>query len=288
MKLLQIFWIHILGLVLFLLFDVFLFVFLNIEILSVSYLLCFFSYWFALLVLVRIAPNRWFQVEPTKNWSDAIQQKNTVLLLLGFGYNKSKNRIMLPGEANEELFKWAIENTKSELYLVQEGFWGIKYPDAINTFSECQDSMQDSMQERWELTRPPKYNGDKVLICRIHPHDPNDYVDTPDAIERAFELLLMEKIEKDAIILIAHPMQLWRTRADCELLKREKDVYERFTLVVPEIKDIPYPKNPPFSQIHTRWLFYKIFEVLISRPKDYLKLKLKYCKIKRKLNQKRN
>jgi hypothetical protein len=284
MKFFQIFWIHILGLVLFLLFHIYLFAFLNIEVISVSYPFCIISYLFVSLFLVRIAPDQWFQAEPTENWSSAIQQKNTIVFLLGFGYNVDKKGGMSAGEANTELFKWTVKYTGSKLYLVQEGFWKIKYRGAKNKYY----GTPRSMQERWEMTKPARLGGAKVEIFRIHLHDPNDYVDTPDAIERAFELLLMEKIEKDAIILIAHPMQLWRTRADCELLKREKDVYERFTLVVPEIKDIPYPKNPPFSQIHTRWLFYKIFEVLISRPKDYLKLKLKYCKIKRKLNQKRN
>jgi hypothetical protein len=284
MKLLQIFWIHILGLVLFLLFDIYLFESLNIEVLSISYLLCFIFYWFAFLVLVRIAPNRWFQAEPTPNWYNAIQQKSTVVLLLGFGYNKSDSHIMLPGEANEKLYIWTVENTKSKLYLVQEGFWGIEYPGAKNRFY----GRRGSMQERWELTKPFNLSGNKVLIKRIHPHKKNSYVDTPDAIIKAFELLLKKRIRKGIIILVAHPMQLWRVHADCELLKREKNAYRGFKLVFPKINNIPYPINPPLSQIHTKRSFYKIIEILLSRPKDYLKLKLKYRKNKRKLNPKRN
>jgi hypothetical protein len=289
MKLIQIFWIHILGLVFFSLFGVYLFGFLNVELSLVSFLLYLFFYGLVFLFLVRIAPDRWFQFAPhqyrTENWSDTIKQKNTVILLLGFGYNKGKNHGMLPGEANEELFKWTVENTKSNLYLVQPAFWGIEYPGAKDSFY----GSKGSMEEKWEMNKPALLGGTKVKIFRIHLlRDPKGYVDTPDAIERAFKLLLTKKTRRDTIILVASQMQIWRARADYELLKKKSRAYGGFALVVPGIENIPYPSNPPLSQIHTRWLFYKIFEVLISRPKDYVRLKCKCCKIKSKLNRKRS
>lgn len=199
--------------------------------------------WIATALLIAVCtPNQWIMAKSVE--SEWKVKKNTVTtaIILGFGYVKGKNGIE-PGEVNQKLLNWVIENTRATNLLVQEGVLA-----ANGTIDKDTGKKIDV--------------GNRKLL-RIHAHDENIYVNTLDTIFCAMEK--MEKFGNEAI-LVAHPLQLQRALWDWEdINKKHKTDY---VAVIPPIDNIPYPANSFHKHTRSEWR-YKIAELIVSRPRDF-------------------
>src|SRR6266508_1254137 len=77
-----------------------------------------FTYILLFLTLVGLTPSRWLHPAPTE------AQDAEIAIVFNFGYEMDGDR-MKPGEANQYLWEWIINNKPSQLrvILVQEGVW---------------------------------------------------------------------------------------------------------------------------------------------------------------------
>lgn len=198
------------------------------------------AYALLFLLLVGLTPSQWMRSKPTS------EQKATTIVILSFGYEEEEGRLK-PGKANEFLWDWVIENQASQMetVLVQEGTWA--------TIDEGEF--------------------DKLDIKRIHQHDPKIYVNTLDTAFCAIRQL--QRLGKKKVMLVAHDLQLQRVAWDFERARQEMCL--DCELVIPNLPDTPYPVNS--VHFHTRNEFiYKIIELLISRPRDFLSPVPNQCK----------
>lgn len=197
-------------------------------------------YAFLFLTLVGLTPSRWIQAKPTKG-----QDADTVIIL-GFGYEMERGEIK-PGKANQFLLDWTIDNRFSQVktLLVQEGTWV-----AIDA----------------EVFK-------KLDVRKIHRHDPKIYVNTLDTAFCAIQQL--KKLNQNRALLVAHDLQLQQVAWDFERVSKE--ICPECTFVIPDIPDTPYPANSIHLQTRNEF-FYKIIELLISRPRDFLSPVPTQCK----------
>jgi hypothetical protein len=72
---------------------------------------------------------------------------------------------------------------------------------------------------------------------------------------------------KKKALLVAHDLQLQRLAWDFERISQA--MCPDCTFVIPEIHDTPYPANSVHWQTRNEFV-YKIVEVLIARPRDFL------------------
>jgi uncharacterized SAM-binding protein YcdF (DUF218 family) len=191
------------------------------------------AYALLVLILVRLTPSPLMRAKPTRD-----QEANTAVIL-GFGFVMVGGQ-MRPGEANQFLLDWTIENKSSQVktILVQEGIWVASDAGTL---------------EKLGITRK-----------RIHQHDPEIYVNTLDTAFCAIQQL--QQLGKKKAMLVAHDLQLQRVAWDFERVSQE--MHPECTFVIPNIPDTPYPANSVHYQTRNECI-YKIAELFISRPKDF-------------------
>lgn len=199
--------------------------------------------WIVTVLLLAICtPNQWMIVKSVESEWQAKKDTVKTAIILGFGYEKGENGIE-PGEANQRLLNWIIENTQATNLLVQEGVLAANGTIDKHTGKEINV-------------------GNRTLI-RIHKHDENIYVNTLDTIFCAMER--MKEFGNEAI-LVAHHLQLQRALWDWEDLNKKHKT--NYVAVIPPIEDIPYPANSFHKQTRSEPR-YKIAELLVSRPRDF-------------------
>jgi hypothetical protein len=186
------------------------------------------------LTLVGLAPSAWLHAKPTED------QEADTAIILGFGY-EADDEGMKPGAANRALLKWVVDNrsTQVRVILVQEGGWVATDRGTMRQLG--------------------------IDVRRIHQHDPHIYVNTLDTAYCVMQEL--RRLDKNKALLIAHDLQLGRVALDFERVS--KKICPDCTFVIPDIHSMPYPANS--VHWHTRNEFvYKIVEVLVARPRDFL------------------
>ena len=194
----------------------------------------FSLYILVFVILTGITPDRWIQARPTED------QKADIAIILGFGYEINGDQ-MLAGQANQYLWDWFVANRSFQIrtVLLQEGIWV---------------AADDVTVKELGIER-----------VRIHRHDPNIYVDT---LNTAFcAIPQAQKLGKKRILLIAHDLQLQRVVWDFERVGHE--LCPECIFVIPEISDVPFPMNSLHVQTRSKFI-YKIGELLIARPRDFL------------------
>ncbi len=199
-------------------------------------------YTIVFIVLLGLTPDRWMHAVATQNWREETRDADTAIVL-GFGYEKDATGTMQAGKANRFLLDWVIDNTSATTIFVQEGVW----------IAACGMSPDQCTYSGRELKR-------------IHLHDEKIYVNTLDTAFCAMEQ--MARIHKSKAALVAHDLQLQRAAWDVERVKRRSD-WHSFIFVIPEIPDTPCPANSVHWQTRNQFI-YKVVELLISRPRDFL------------------
>jgi hypothetical protein len=186
------------------------------------------------LILVGTTPSRWLRAAPTQD------QNAEVAVVFNFGYELSQDQ-MTPGEGNQHLWEWIIHNRPSQLttILVQEGVWVAANEETLKNLD--------------------------LEMVRIHRHDPLIYVDTLNAAFCSIQQI--QRLGKKRIMLIAHDLQIQRVAWDFQRVAQVN--CPDCVFLIPEIGDVPYPANSVHLQTRSEFI-YKITELLISRPRDFL------------------
>lgn len=186
------------------------------------------------LSILGLLPNACLRASPTQT------QDADTAIILGFGYEMRGTEIE-PGAANQALLQWALAHRPSDLrtILVQEGVWVAMNEQTLTT---------SGIERR-----------------RIHQHDPNIYVNTLDTAFCAIQQL--RDTHTYTVILIAHDLQLQRVAWDFERVA--KHTCPECVFIIPAIHDIPYPAQSVHWQTRNAFV-YKITELLIARPRDFL------------------
>jgi hypothetical protein len=186
------------------------------------------------VLLVALVPDSWIWARPTED------QDADAAIILGFGYEMEGNNLRA-GEANQYLWDWFIQNKPFQIrvVLVQEGVW----------VAASEESLR-------------KHN---IVLNRIHKHDPNNYVSTYDAAFCAIEKLQIMGINN--AILLSHDLQLQRAAWDFEKLGHTICLECKF--VIPEIRNVPFPARSAQWQTRLKPV-YKVIELLINRPRDFI------------------
>jgi uncharacterized SAM-binding protein YcdF (DUF218 family) len=202
------------------------------------------------IALLSLTPDQWLRAETTPNWKQDLSKTDTAIVL-GFGYEKDDNGAMQAGQANKFLLDWVVNNTAANTIFVQEGVWAAACPTSA---THCTFAGRE--------------------VRRIHLHDENAYLNTLDTAFCAVEQ--MATFNKNKAILVTHDLQLQRAAWDFERVKQKSDSLN-FAFVLPEIPDTPYPANSVHWQTQNQFV-YKIVELLISRPRDFLSPVPDQCK----------
>ena len=193
--------------------------------------------------IIFLFSDLWLRAGPTSDWETKVA-KASVGIILGYGYEEEDDN-MQPGEANRFLLQWAIDNTQADLFLVQEGVW--------------------AAAGQVKASRP-------VTLQKIHRHDPLRYVNTFETAFCAF--VKIQEINNhglDQIVLVAHDLQLQRAYWDFTKVKNSCADWSKLEIIIPNIPDVPYVKHPAKAQQHTgSELCYKLIELFLARPRDYL------------------
>ena len=186
------------------------------------------------LTLVSLTPSKWLRATPTNN------QDAEIAFVFSFGYEMDGNQIK-PGEANLFLWKWIAHNKPLHLstILVQEGVWVATDEETLKNLG--------------------------IEKMRMHQHNPHIYVDTLNATFCALQQI--QKLDKKKILLVAHDLQLQRVAWDFERIGHV--TCPDCVFVIPEIYNVPYPTNSIHFQTRNEFI-YKIAELLIARPRDFL------------------
>jgi len=186
------------------------------------------------LTLVGATPSGWLRATPTED------QNADIAVVFNFGYEMNGDQ-MMPGEANQHLWEWIVNNKPLQLrtVLLQAGVWVAADEETVKSLG--------------------------IERMRIHRHDPHIYVDTLDATFCALQQI--QKRDKKKVLLVAHGLQIQRVAWDFERISRV--ICPDCAFVIPEIYDVPYPANSVHFQTRNEFI-YKITELLIARPRDYL------------------
>lgn len=214
---------------------------------QVVFLYTTYLYIFGILVassyfIIFQTSDGWMRAVPTPEWEREVQETDTAIIF-GFGYEKGDNGELLAGEANDFLYRWAVEHTAAKTIFVQEGVWAA----AAN--------QQDA-----------RYQAAGREIKRIYKHDPAVNIHTLETVYCVLEK--MKALGKKRAVIVASDLQLARTEADfLKVTKAEKE-WQDYTFVVPDIPPTPYPIKSVQWQTCSA-ARYKIWE-LCSRVRDYL------------------
>lgn len=198
-------------------------------------LISLFIYILLFLTLVGIVPNKWLHAVPSRD------QNAEIIVIFSFGYEMDDG-MMIAGNANQYLWNWTVKNRppQARLVFMQEGVWAATDDQAVKSLG--------------------------IERERIHRHDPHVYVDTLNAAFCAIQKI--QELDKKKILLVAHDLQLQRVVWDFERVGRV--TCPDCIFVIPEIRDVPYPERSVHFQTRNEFI-YKITELLISRPRDFLK-----------------
>ncbi len=201
----------------------------------------FFLSWFILSVLIAfLMPVGWVRAIPTA------EQGADAAIIFGFGYVMDGD-VMLPGRANEFMVDWLIINRPDiKVVLAQEG-----------------------ANAEFEQRRVKGKLPDGLKVIDLHEHKPGVYVNSFDVAKMVVPIMHSEGIHR--VLVIAHHLQLKRAAGDVAQLMRKANL--ECEVLIPDLPDIPFPLDS--SQWHSsRSWRYKLVELLLSRPRDYRKLKL--------------
>ncbi len=211
-----------------------------------NFLLSFLLFIFIFIFITGIVPNSWLWPQSTQNQNDS---NPDVAVILSFGYDLKGDQ-MEPGAANIFLWTQFVTNDASHIkyILVQEGIWVAADEKTIKSL---------------EISR-----------FRIHQHNPNIYIDTPNAAYCALQQL--QKIKKTKVLLISHDLQLQRVLWDFQRVSRQ--VCSECKFYIPKIEKTPFPTESVHWWTRNSF-FYKIVELLILRPRDFLSPIPTECKV---------
>jgi len=169
----------------------------------------------------------------------------TSAVVLGFGYEMAEQE-MQPGAANQFLVDWvARQQPQINTLLVQEGVRSAMTPTLLH---------------------------DKN-VRRIHRHDPAIYVDTLDTAFCALRQL--QQLNQKTVLLVAHDLQLQRAAWDFERVRQAMCL--DCTVLIAAMPDTPYPAASVHFQTHNEFV-YKLVELLLLRPRDFLRATPTTCK----------
>jgi hypothetical protein len=195
---------------------------------------------FFLLWVFDFTSNAWLKTKPSSDCEQKIRQAD-IALAFGFGLVE-KNDDEMPGSANDSLYAWIRNHTHVKYLIAQKGI----------------------------ILAAGK--NDDIVLLDMHEHDKDKYVNTFHAVDSALQKLdslCQCQYAPCQVVVVAHNMQMKRV---VWLLRRkiaDNNQSEKYVLIVPDIKGMPFPANS--SQLHTRNRFiYKITELYYSRPRDYL------------------
>jgi hypothetical protein len=196
--------------------------------------------------------DKWLSASPTEDWKRKAKEVDTTIIL-GFGYAVDKAGAMKPGKANRELLDWTMAHTQASIILVQEGVWVAACDGDAETCSKAGRQ-----------------------IRRIHRHCPETYLNTLDTACCALQV--MERLGKKEAVLVTHDVQLRRAVWDFERVKRSREAWQDVRFVVPDMPDIAYPADSVHLQTRSEWIW-RIVELLVSRPRDFLSTIPDTCKV---------
>lgn len=200
---------------------------------------------YGLLFLVGIGctPSRWLRAKATTVANPTLAP--TTAIVLGFGYEE-EGEAMRPGAANQFLVQWLLATQPQvTTLLVQEGIHSALTP-ALLTEKE---------------------------VRRIHRHDPAIYVDTLDTAFCALHQL--QKLGKQNVLLVAHDLQL--QRAVWDFARVQQAACTHCTVATAATPNTPYPTNSVHFQTRNEFT-YKLIELLLLRPRDFLRATPTTCK----------
>ena len=195
------------------------------------------------LLAVGFTPNRWLHAPATTD--TALIDKPTTAILLGFGYEE-EGATMHPGAANQFLVNW-LASTQPQVttMLVQEGIHSAITPEVLA----------------------------KKNVHRIHRHDKAIYVDTLDTAFCALQGV--QTLGIHTVLLVAHDLQL--QRAVWDFARVQQAACAQCTVVTAAMPDTPYPTHSVHFQTHNAFI-YKLVELLLLRPRDFLRATPRSCK----------
>lgn len=210
----------------------------------VTLLIALPSYALVLLVAIGLTPSSWLHVRATSAASLAVAPP-TSAVVLGFGYEMAEQE-MRPGTANQFLVDWVTrQQPQINTLLVQEGVRSAMTPTLLH---------------------------DKN-VRRIHRHDPAIYVDTLDTAFCALRQL--QQLNQKTVLLVAHDLQLQRAAWDFERVRQAMCL--DCTVLIAAMPDTPYPAASVHFQTHNEFV-YKLVELLLLRPRDFLRATPTTCK----------
>lgn len=209
----------------------------------VTLLINLFLYAILFIIAIGLTPSRWLRAPATATLDP--DHSPTTAIVLGFGYEEEA-ATMRPGAANQFLVHW-LTATQPQVttMLVQEGIHS-----AISH----------------ELLAAKE-------VRRIHRHDKAIYVDTLDTAFCALQGL--QKHGVHSVLLVAHDLQLQRAVWD---FARVRDAAcAQCTVVIAAVPDTPYPTTSVHFQTRNEFI-YKLVELLLLRPRDFLRTTPTSCK----------
>lgn len=208
----------------------------------VTWLIILPLYGLIFLLGVGLTPNRWLQAKATLG-TDA--PPPTTAIMLGFGY-EGEETAMQPGAANQFLVNWLLTTQPQiKTFFVQEGIRSAFSPQVL--------AEKD--------------------VRRIHRHDKAIYVDTLDTAFCALQTL--QKLGIRTVLLVTHDLQL--QRAVWDFTRVRQVTCPQCTIVTATIPDTPYPTHSVHLQTRSEFI-YKVLELLLLRPRDYLRATPTTCK----------
>jgi hypothetical protein len=186
----------------------------------------------------------WIRASPTSQFKSEIKQAD-VVVVFGFGLDIDEQGNTLPGKANIGLHHWINTNISGKVIVGQYGNM-LAYED----------------------------NPSSNSFVLMHKHNPEDYVNTFEAVLFAFNTLdsLYEEgqINKNVVVL-AHDMQLQRAVWVLKKLSKKNSDWQEYKIIVPKVPQISFSSTS--EQKHTKYrIVYNLVELLYSRPRDYF-----YC-----------
>lgn len=200
---------------------------------------------YALLFLLGIGftPSRWLHAKATASVDST--HNPTTAIVLGFGY-EGEEAAMQPGAANQFLVNWLVATQPQvKTLFVQEGIRSAITPTLF--------AQKD--------------------VRRIHRHDKAIYVDTLDTAFCALQGL--QKLGVHTVLLVAHDLQL--QRAVWDFARVRQAACAQCTVLTAAMPDVPYPMNSVHFQTRNEFI-YKLVELLLLRPRDYLRATPTSCK----------
>jgi len=167
-------------------------------------------------------------------------------IIFSFGFERSQTGQMLPGPANEALYRQAKADAAYEILILQEGVM----------VAACEDTLRTKID--------------------MHPLNIG-YVNTLVAAKYAIHK--MDSLHVKKAVVYAHNQQLARAVYCLKRVAASNPQWQDMEFITPTIPSTPYPRES--AQWHTQYEFiYLPIELFISRPMNTI-YPLCWIKIKR-------